>query len=63
MILFLTKTIFSLFAGYPYGGTLGSVVGSTVTGGAAGCYGYWLHTTVAQDILFQAGWRHTRRLH
>ncbi|XP_047087058.1 uncharacterized protein LOC124698622 [Lolium rigidum] len=34
----------SACAGYPYDGTLGSVVGSTVTGGTAGCYGYWMHT-------------------
>ncbi|KAK1698694.1 hypothetical protein QYE76_015391 [Lolium multiflorum] len=31
-------------AGYPHGVTLGSVVGSSVTGGTAGCYGYWMHT-------------------
>jgi hypothetical protein len=46
-ILFLTKkTLFSLLAGYPYGVTLGSAVGSSVTGGTAGCYGYWMHTAL-----------------
>ncbi|XP_071680630.1 uncharacterized protein [Lolium perenne] len=30
--------------GYPYGVTLGPVVGSSVTRGTAGCYGYWMHT-------------------
>ncbi|KAK1681753.1 hypothetical protein QYE76_042601 [Lolium multiflorum] len=30
--------------GYPYGVPLGPALGSTLTGGAAGCYGYWLHT-------------------
>jgi hypothetical protein len=44
MILSLTKKKLFIFTGYPYGVTLGSSVGSVFTGGAAECYGFWMHT-------------------
>jgi hypothetical protein len=58
------KTIFSLFAGYPYGVTLDSVVGTAVIEGqrdvmATGCTRLKM---VAQNILCQTGWQHNRRL-
>nr|XP_051218904.1 uncharacterized protein LOC127336161 isoform X2 [Lolium perenne] len=54
----------SCSSGYSYGGTLGSALGSPFAGGTAKCHGLWMHTApmIAQDILCQTGWRHTRRL-
>jgi hypothetical protein len=43
MILFLIKSNLFTFYRLSVWCTSGSVVGSTVTGGAAGCYGFWMH--------------------
>jgi hypothetical protein len=51
------KNFFSLFAGYPYDGALGTTLGLSSTPGATGCHGYWMHTAAdGRSGYLVSGW-------